>query len=163
MGYDFLGNYYFGYVFLTGGRGPNRIRLKKIYQPRVVIKFPDTPCCEGVIVLTAKDSESKIIVVWDIGSLVEEEHAILGECPIRRGRVRELRGGNGVVWVSFANVFGELLDIDYVSPRDSRRIESRGAEGRRQLFLGEYRPKVLRINSGVVATSLFKVQIPLTS
>ena len=32
--------------------------------------------CKGVIVLTAKYSESKIIVVWDVGSLVEEEHAI---------------------------------------------------------------------------------------
>ena len=72
--------------------------------------------CERVIVLTAKDLESKVIVVWDVGSLVEEEHAILGECPIRRGRVRELCGRNRVMWVSFANVFGELLDIDYVSP-----------------------------------------------
>ena len=66
--------------------------------------------------LTAKDSESKVIVVRDVGSLVEEKHAILGECPIRRGGVRELRGGNGVVWVSFMNVFGELLNINYVSP-----------------------------------------------
>ena len=43
MGYDFLGDYYFGYVFLTGGRGANRIRLRKIYQPHAIIKFPDTP------------------------------------------------------------------------------------------------------------------------
>ena len=78
--------------------------------------------------LTAKDSESKIIVVWNIGSLVEEEHAILGECPIWRGRVRELRGGNGVMWVSLTNVFGELLNIDYVSPQDSCCVEFQGTE-----------------------------------
>ena len=29
--------------------------------------------------------------------------------------------------------------------------------------MSEYRPKVLRINSGIVATSFFKVQIPSTS
>ena len=32
MGYDFLGNYYFGYNFLTEGGGPNGIRLTNPVQ-----------------------------------------------------------------------------------------------------------------------------------
>ncbi len=36
-------------------------------------------------------------------------------------------------------------------------------EGYSQLFLTENRLKILRVNSGVVATSLFKVHIPTTS
>ena len=35
-----------------------------------------------------------------------------------------------------------------------------GAEGRSQLFLAEDWLKILRVYSGVVATSLFKVHIP---
>ena len=57
--------------------------------------------------LTAEDSELKVIVVWDIDSLVEEEDAVLGESPIQRRGIRELYGRNGVVWVSFADVFEE--------------------------------------------------------
>ena len=36
-------------------------------------------------------------------------------------------------------------------------------EGHSQLFLTEYRLKILWINSGIVATSLFKVHIPIVS
>ena len=66
--------------------------------------------------LTAKDLELKVIMVLDVDSLVEKEHAILRESPIQHRGIGELRGRNGVVWVSFTNVFGELLNIDYISP-----------------------------------------------
>ena len=36
-------------------------------------------------------------------------------------------------------------------------------EGHSQLFLTENRLKILLVNSGIVATSLFKVHIPVTS
>ena len=40
MGCDFLGNYHFGYVFLTGGGGPKLYQgLKKFTDPRIFSTF----------------------------------------------------------------------------------------------------------------------------
>src|SRR6266540_3053910 len=59
--------------------------------------------------------------------------------------------------VSGSDVFGELVNVYYISSQDCGCVELSSAEGHSQLFLTENRLKILRINSGVVATSLVKV------
>src|SRR6266540_5546208 len=65
------------------------------------------------------------------------------------------------MWISRSDVFGELVDVYYVSSRYCGCVEFGSVEGCSQLFLAENRLKILRVDSGVVATSLFKVHIPV--
>ena len=60
--------------------------------------------------------------------------------------------------ISGSDVFGELVDVYYISSRYCGSVEFGS-----QLFLAENRLKILQVNSGIVTTSLFKVHIPAMS
>ena len=57
----------------------------------------------------------------------------------------------------------ELFLIQDKRSSDDGFNNCRGSEGRRELFLGEYRSEIMRVNSGVGAISLFRVDVPSSS
>lgn len=108
----------------------------------------------------AEDSKPEVILVWYVDAIIEEEESVLGEGPVCRGGCGQVSCRYRIGGIGGADVEMEFLGVYECCTAEGDRVELGGAEGSRQLFLGEHRAEVVGVDCCVVATSLFRVDVP---
>jgi hypothetical protein len=81
-----------------------------------------------MIVLISEHSESEIILIWNVETIVEEEEAIFGEGPVGGGRRRKMNFGNGIGSVGGADVLMEVFNVDDVCATEGDGVEGSSSE-----------------------------------
>jgi hypothetical protein len=81
-----------------------------------------------MVVLVPEHSESEVVLIWNVESIVEEEEAILGEGPVGGGRHRKVSFGDGIGSVGGADVLMEVLNVDDVCAAERDGVEGSSSE-----------------------------------
>jgi hypothetical protein len=110
-----------------------------------------------------ENAEAQIIGFGDIYTIVQTEETIGAAGPARIFSGGEVAECHGVRGECGEDVAMELFYVHYGDGAESRGEEVGCPEGRRELFLREYRTEIVRIGSSVVPIPLFSVDVPSSS